>query len=534
LAARVKKKPPDPLFSPTEMEAEFARRLSDFNALRASGEVSARRLNPLIESAATAIISYFDSTGKSLRDAITLLCEITSLPAPELSRLGIKAMFSDLIERLNDSFRPLYCHLYNCIFAQVISFYRALPEGRLLDEKLNYFSLPGEAELLARRRSLSQSVPGLSHSHSINKVIVLSRVTVGADVAVTSVIMGRVKQAFPRAQIVLMGSPKLKQLFGGDERIRVREVGYGRSSGVISRLNSWLSLVEAVEDELRGVGGADFYIFDPDSRLTQLGLLPLLSPELEPNRYLFFESRTYHRPDLRSLGELTSAWLDELFQDRRTSYPFVAPDASILAAVSSFLKVVRRTGASHLTCVSFGVGGNMGKRVSPAFEAELIKHLSLTSKLIIDRGATKEEQAQIDQITETLRQAGLRVLEVDESNVSYFSSQKELKAEIIAWQGGIGAFASLIANSDEYIGYDSSGQHIAAALSVPSFTLFVSSNSRLFAERWHPYGPGITFAFFIKSSAKLSDDVAQRHLLKRVLSKREALLKAGSPKGVMG
>lgn len=516
------------------MEAEFARRLSDFEALRASGEVSVRRIKPLIESAATAIISYFDSTGKSLRDAITLLCEITALPAPEPSRLGVEAMFSDLIERLNDSFRPVYCHLYNCIFAQVISFYRTLPEGRLLDEKLNYFNLRGEAELLARRELLSQSAPRLSRSHSINKVIVLSRVTVGADVAVTSVIMGRVKQAFPKAQIVLVGSPKLKQLFGGDERIRVREIEYGRSSGVISRLNSWLSLVEAVEDELRGVGSSGFYIFDPDSRLTQLGLLPLLSPELEPNRYLFFESRTYRRPNLKSLGELTSAWLDEVFQDRRTSYPFVAPDASISASVSSFLNVVRRTGSSHLICVSFGVGGNIEKRVSAAFEAELIKRLSLTSKLIIDRGATKEEQAQIDQMIETLRQSGLRVIEVDESNVSYFSSQKEAKADIVVWQGGIGAFASLIANSDEYIGYDSSGQHIAAALSIPSFTLFVSSNSKLFAERWHPYGPGITSAFFIKTSAKFSVDVAQRHLLARVLAKREDLLKAGSPKGMMG
>jgi ADP-heptose:LPS heptosyltransferase len=33
------------------------------------------------------------------------------------------------------------------------------------------------------------------------------------------------------------------------------------------------------------------------------------------------------------------------------------------------------------------------------------------------------------------------------------------------WDGSIGAFAGLIADSDQYIGYDSAGQHIAAAMS---------------------------------------------------------------------
>jgi len=55
---------------------------------------------------------------------------------------------------------------------------------------------------------------------------------------------------------------------------------------------------------------------------------------------------------------------------------------------------------------------------------------------------------------------------------------------------GIGELAALISNCDEYIGYDSAGQHIAAALKVPCITVFAGSNSMRFVQRWAAQGPG--------------------------------------------
>ena len=49
----------------------------------------------------------------------------------------------------------------------------------------------------------------------IQRIIVLSRVTLGADVAITSVIIERMKRNFPLAEIVLAGGSKAPQLFGG-------------------------------------------------------------------------------------------------------------------------------------------------------------------------------------------------------------------------------------------------------------------------------------------------------------------------------
>jgi ADP-heptose:LPS heptosyltransferase len=44
--------------------------------------------------------------------------------------------------------------------------------------------------------------------------------------------------------------------------------------------------------------------------------------------------------------------------------------------------------------------------------------------------------------------------------------------------------------SDQYIGYDSAGQHVAAALGITTLTVFVTSNNATFAERWRPFGNG--------------------------------------------
>jgi ADP-heptose:LPS heptosyltransferase len=53
----------------------------------------------------------------------------------------------------------------------------------------------------------------------------------------------------------------------------------------------------------------------------------------------------------------------------------------------------------------------------------------------------------------------------------------------------LGAFAALIAASDVYIGYDSGGQHIAAALGVPVIDIFADDSIPSVTTRWTPTGP---------------------------------------------
>jgi hypothetical protein len=112
------------------------------------------------------------------------------------------------------------------------------------------------------------------------RVLVLSRVTLGADVAVTSILLAAAKQAFPNAEIVFAGPRKNFELFAADGRLSHAVVEYRRGS-LQERLDVW--------DELKALAAPDCLVLDPDSRLTQLGLLPIG----EEDRYHLFESRAY-------------------------------------------------------------------------------------------------------------------------------------------------------------------------------------------------------------------------------------------------
>jgi ADP-heptose:LPS heptosyltransferase len=302
--------------------------------------------------------------------------------------------------------------------------------------------------------------------------------------------MARLKQRYPHAELVLLGPQKLEQIYGGDPRIRIQPVVYGRNDNLFSRLSSWLHLLDTVNNEIAGLSLQEICIFDPDSRLTQLGLLPLLTSRSESQSYYFFQSRSFSRPGLKKLGQLSSKWLNEVCGDTVTSFPFISLSPisqKIGRDISSFLK---SQGNRPIFCLSFGIGGNPSKRVSELFEIKLIHQLSGNNQIILDCGFTNEENEQIMRILSSLESCGKSVLRMDEKSYLSTISLNQSTIDVIAWNGGIGSFASLIAASDQYIGYDSSGQHISAALGIPTLTIFVNSGSSIFAERWIPYGAG--------------------------------------------
>ena len=177
-----------------------------------------------------------------------MLCSLATSEDRQVARAGIQGLFPELIERLNDSFNPAYCRLYDQLFAQVIEFCRRLPEGKLLDEELKRFGLSNEDNLLARKSQISNSkskIPNPASFNSVKKVLLPSRVTIGADVAVTSVLIAKLRRALPQAEFVILSSPKLRELYGGDSRIRIREIAYERGGTLLSRLMSWLRVVES-------------------------------------------------------------------------------------------------------------------------------------------------------------------------------------------------------------------------------------------------------------------------------------------------
>jgi ADP-heptose:LPS heptosyltransferase len=78
----------------------------------------------------------------------------------------------------------------------------------------------------------------------------------------------------------------------------------------------------------------------------------------------------------------------------------------------------------------------------------------------------------------------------------------------LTWSGRIGILAAFISESDLYIGYDSAGQHIAAAAAVPSIDVFAGFSSRRMLDRWRPAGRAESSVVVVESAGEQSISVA--------------------------
>jgi ADP-heptose:LPS heptosyltransferase len=473
--------------------------LTEFRRLREMRGLTSDVATHLASEATAAFLKQHAASGHYLSDAVTLLCELASLDDPVLSRIGIHGLFPWLVEPLGDAFTPEACAVYNQLFVQVIQYCRQHPEGATLDRHLRRFGLVTETDLLGRAARIRSRLRfDRERARQIKKAFVLSRVTLGADIAVTSVVLAALKEVFPAAEISLVANAKTLQLFAGDPRVQLCAIEYPRGGGLIERLTSWQRVVEALRQDTLGLDPTAYVIVDPDSRLTQLGLLPLVADE---RPYIFFESRSYCAAGLQKLGALTAHWLQQVFGMAEPVYPYCAPSQPDIAAAKRIVSTLKMHAGRPIVSVNLGIGANPAKRLPDPFEFRLLARLlSEGATVILDKGGDADEVARIDTLVGMLGGEGFRTLGLDERRDIVSSSAEVSGARFLTWQGGIGRFAALIAESTAYIGYDSAGQHIAAALGVPTIDIFTGFTSPRMPERWSPHGPGPVYVLVLDST----------------------------------
>ena len=338
-----------------------------------------------------------------------------------IAKGGDRALLRIVVERLADLFEPGLCGVYAELFAEVIA--RRIPG-------LHAHHLVARYQRIRRPRVLDRDPA------SIENVFVLSRVTLGADVAVTSIILDAAKQRFPNAAIWFTGPKKSWELFAADPRLRHLPIAYGRGGTIDDRLAVWPQLRAAVSLP-RSI------VIDPDSRLTQLGLLPICQEE----DYYLFESRAFGAEGAEPLTQLTRRWVLETFGA-----------AGVRPYLSTGLDA-----AEFASAVSFGVGENPLKRVSDPFEAELLQRLP--RPILIDKGAGGEEAERVERAVTKAGGEG-----------------------IVMWDGSFAGFAAHIQRSRLYVGYDSAGGHVAAACGIPMIGIFAGAVSERMFQRWRPTG----------------------------------------------
>jgi ADP-heptose:LPS heptosyltransferase len=108
------------------------------------------------------------------------------------------------------------------------------------------------------------------------------------------------------------------------------------------------------------------------------------------------------------------------------------------------------------------VGDNEEKRLDDEFERELLARLA-PREITLDVGASPREIARAMRAASGLKHVSL-------------------------YRGDYAPFAAIIASSRLYIGYDSAGQHVAAAAGTPLVTVFAGYAAERMFQRWRPEG----------------------------------------------
>jgi hypothetical protein len=319
-----------------------------------------------------------------------------------------RAFLSIVVERLGDLFEPRLCETYDRLFTQAIQ--RTAPE---LAPRL--------------RKAVEHAAP-----ETTDRVYVLSRVTLGADVAVTSVLLDAAKRRYPSAEIVFVGPLKSYEMFEADSLIKHRLAPYARSGALKDRLrasaNLWLD---------------DGIVIDPDSRLSQLGLLAVCDEQ----NYFHFPSRSYGGDGNEPLAKLAAHWAHQVF-GIEGARPYVAPMPSAEPPAD--------------IAISLGVGENDSKRLSAAQERDLLSAVAGTgATILIDKGGSVEERERVE---------------------------RALLPGMRTHDGAFAPFASQIAASKLFVGYDSAGGHVASACGVPLISIAKGFVSDRMASRWRPNG----------------------------------------------
>jgi hypothetical protein len=167
------------------------------------------------------LIEYRNS-GLYLSDRIARIAELVIAPG-ETAQSASSALFTRFVEPLADSFQTSAVTVYNRVLAQVIQACRKDAQAADLDRELVGCGLTSEEDLVVRaeRLRLAYRLINLGYSNQhIKRVIILSRITIGADIAVTSLVMDRMKREFQCAELVLVGGAKAIELLLGDSRVR--------------------------------------------------------------------------------------------------------------------------------------------------------------------------------------------------------------------------------------------------------------------------------------------------------------------------
>lgn len=422
-------------------------------------------------------------------DLIPLLSQMALGPDRDLAQEASASLYGKIILPLCDDFTSHGVDVANRVLTSMILTFCNTPQGKEARQILHDFQLTDQESFLARYQKLLIPNPlSQEKRRLVKKVFILSRVSLGADIAITSIIISRVKKALPHAKICLVGPNHLHHLFYNND-LHYLEIPFSREGSLLHKMAAWPRLYHLIAKESSDLTAQEILLFDPDTRLSQLGLVPLTSSS--STHYLC--SRKDQAENL-SQTAISNNWLDQIFPDIPACSPYFSINPDLLAQCRLFSDHFRKT--IFKIIINFGVAHDTNKRLSDPFEEELLAALLRLKHtlVILDSGKGENEENMAKRLVAKMAERGYNTAELSERQLT--ETEISFQHGLVRFSGKIDAMAGLIKSCDLYIGYDSCGQHVATATETPSIICFTGAANKRFLGRWQPgnrHGKTATF-----------------------------------------
>ena len=143
----------------------------------------------------------------------------------------------------------------------------------------------------------------------IKKVFLLSRATLGAEFLISSMIVRKVLREVPNSKIIFIDSmdyankffihPRIENISSFVKAGKKKDLKFNRNNiSWIDRLMYPLLIHEFINKNIKGLSDDEWIVIDPDSRLSQTGILPICA-----EKNYFFISLSLDKLEQKSFSE---------------------------------------------------------------------------------------------------------------------------------------------------------------------------------------------------------------------------------------
>lgn len=219
---------------------------------------------------ARAVMEASPSSGAFLRCARALATRAFSRNRQEAAEAS-RALVSEVVEPLADRFSEEACEIHPAFMAEVVH-----ARGSPISNDLAGLGYPTPQHLVERYGKLrNPEMDARLNNSEVELVVLLSRADLKGDIAVTGPILRGVASAFRGADIELLGPKGNCYLIGPPRRVERRVVSFTKASPLANQLRAWKRARAKVEESILGFQPDQCMVVDPDSWITQHGVLPI-------------------------------------------------------------------------------------------------------------------------------------------------------------------------------------------------------------------------------------------------------------------